>query len=158
MGREARGIVEDCRTENLQLVTCNPNSHSAFASGPDVRGQLQIEVAEMKFSHSAVGKFQREQLAVVSENFANLTGPDEASLFGEERQPTVGPSGCFTHAHRHSSRNARLGPSPGNRVSFCGKSPLARESLKNFREDFLNVPDRFAPDTGLFSGKMPRWI
>jgi hypothetical protein len=81
----------------------------------------------MKFGHATIGKFQGEQFAVVSEDFADLTGSDETNLFGEEGQPTVGPSGCFTHAQPDSSRNARFDSSLKKRASSRGNFLFALE-------------------------------
>jgi hypothetical protein len=98
-----------------------------------VRGQFQIEIAEMEFGHAAIRKFEREQIPVISKDFTDLTGSEETDFFGEERQPTVGSRGCFSHAHRDSSRNARFNSSPKK----CGSRPENNFYLRGF-ENFCD--------------------
>jgi hypothetical protein len=46
--------------------------------------QIEIEVPEMELAQGAVGKLEREEVAVISKVLANLAGSDQANLFREE--------------------------------------------------------------------------
>ena len=129
-------------------VDCGiPHSPFRIRLGPDMRGQFQIEIAEMEFGQAAIRKLQRKQIAIISEDFTDLTGSDETDFFGEERQPTVRSRGCFSHAPRGSSRNARFNSSPkkfGSRLKNIF-------NLRGF-EIFLTVAEC------IWQGLAARWI